>query len=77
MPKQRPGRSNGKRTREFIAAIRQAGGEVELTAKGHLRVTGPAGVTVVGSRHGPTDRRAQLNALSELRRRTGLHVRRV
>jgi hypothetical protein len=67
----------GKRTRELIKHIERLGGTVELTASGHLRVTGPTGVMVVGSRHGRPDRRSDLNIRSILRQATGLDLGRV
>lgn len=67
-------RRNGKRTRALVDAIVRSGGEVEQTTKGHLRVTGPTGVTVVGSRHGSPSARSDLNIKTTLRRMTGLKL---
>lgn len=44
----------GKRTRkkdglDVIKAVQRAGGEVTITSKGHLRVVGPKGITIISS----------------------------
>lgn len=55
----------------IIRAVRKAGGDVGLTANGHLRVVGPDGrSTVVGSKYGCP--RAFRNAMSKIRNHTGM-----
>lgn len=66
------GDSRAKQTRELHKAVKAAGGRVERTSDGHLRVHGPAGHAVVGSDlHG----RARRNAHAEIRRLAGLDLR--
>jgi hypothetical protein len=55
-----------KESRLIEQAVRAAGGHVEYTANGHLRVHGPSGgITTVGSKL--VDRRTWLNSLARLR----------
>jgi hypothetical protein len=53
-----------------------AGGQVERTASGHLRVIGPAGSAIVASapNAGRTGGRAVRNTLATIRSKTGLEV---
>ncbi len=44
-----PKRFRSKEARELAAAITAADGSVELTTRGHLKVTGPAGTAIVAS----------------------------
>lgn len=53
-----------------MRAVREHGGVVELTRKGHLRVVFAGRATVVGSKHG--DPRSFRNAMGKIRRDTGL-----
>jgi hypothetical protein len=65
--------SMSRRRRYDIArAVRAAGGTVELTARGHLKVTGPCGVAFVGV-HGSSWRNER-NARTLIRRAAGLEV---
>lgn len=60
------------RTKEAAAiarAVQAAGGTVELTGKGHLKITGPAGLAIVGSDPG-SNRLA--TAIRTIERNTGL-----
>jgi hypothetical protein len=65
-----------KEAKEIVAAVRQAGGTVERTASGHLKVTGPAGIAIVASAPstGRTGGRAIHNTLATIRSKTGLDV---
>jgi hypothetical protein len=42
-----PKRWRSKEAKEIVAAVQRAGGQVERTASGHLKVTGPAGSAIV------------------------------
>lgn len=42
-------RARRKEAMAIIKAVEAAGGSVTLTAKGHLRVTGPLGLAIVAS----------------------------
>jgi hypothetical protein len=44
-----PRRWRSKQAKEIVAAVQWAGGQVERTASGHLKVIGPAGSAVVAS----------------------------
>ena len=44
-----PKRWRSKEAKEIAAAVQRAGGQVERTASGHLKVTGPAGSAIVAS----------------------------
>jgi hypothetical protein len=44
-----PNRWRCKEAKEIIAAVQRAGGQVERTASGHLKVIGPAGSAIVAS----------------------------
>jgi hypothetical protein len=71
-----PKRWRSKEAKEIVAAVQRAGGQVERTASGHLKVTGPAGSAIVasapsGSRTGG---RAIHNTLATIRSKTGLDV---
>jgi hypothetical protein len=44
-----PKRWRSKEAKEIVAAVQRAGGRVERTASGHLKVVGPAGFAVVAS----------------------------
>jgi hypothetical protein len=71
-----PKRWRSKEAKEIVAAVRRAGGQVERTASGHLKVTGPAGSAVVASAPNPgrTGGRAVHNTLATIRAKTGLKV---
>jgi hypothetical protein len=56
-----PKRWRTKQAKEIVAAMQRAGGQVERTASGHLKVIGPAGSAVV-------------NTLATIRSKTGLQV---
>lgn len=61
-----------KECRAFARAIEKAGGEVRLTRRGHLRVRGPKGVTIVSSElRAP---REQSNAIADLARYSGIRI---
>jgi hypothetical protein len=71
-----PKRWRSKQAKEIVAAVRRAGGQVERTASGHLRVIGPAGSAIVASapNAGRTGGRAVRNTLATIRSKTGLEV---
>jgi hypothetical protein len=56
--------------------VQRAGGQVERTASGHLKVMGPAGSAIIASapNSGRTGGRAVHNTLATIRSRTGLQV---
>jgi hypothetical protein len=51
-----PKRWRSKDAKAIVAAVQRAGGQVERTASGHLKVIGPAGSAIVAS--APTTGRA-------------------
>ena len=44
-----PKRWRSKEAKEIVTAVQRAGGQVERTASGHLKVIGPAGSAIVAS----------------------------
>jgi hypothetical protein len=56
--------------------VQRAGGQVERTASGHLKVIGPAGSAIVASAPNPgrTGGRAVHNTLATIRTKTGLQL---
>jgi hypothetical protein len=44
-----PKRWRSKEAKEIVAAVQRAGGHVERTASGHLKVIGPAASAIVAS----------------------------
>lgn len=71
--KRRSGAASGA-GRELLAAIEAAGGRVSFTAKGHIRVVGPAGICVTGLPHKNDDWRVVQNRRSSLRRYAGIEL---
>jgi hypothetical protein len=71
-----PRRWRSKEAKNIVAAEQQAGGQVERTASGHLKVIGPAGSAIVASapNSGRTGGRAVHNTLATIRSKTGLEV---
>jgi hypothetical protein len=71
-----PKRWRSKEAKELVAAVQRAGGRVERTASGHLKVTGPAGSAIVASAPsaGRTGGRAIHNTLATIKSKTGLDV---
>jgi hypothetical protein len=71
-----PRRWRSKQAKQIVAAVQRAGGRVERTASGHLRVIGPAGSAVVASapNTGRTGGRAVHNTLAANWSTTGLQV---
>jgi hypothetical protein len=71
-----PKRWRSKQAKEIVAAVRRAGGQVQRTARGHLKVMGPAGAAIVASapNTGRTGGRAVHNTLATIRSKTGLEV---
>jgi hypothetical protein len=69
-----PKRWRSPQAREIAKRVTRAGGTVERTAKGHLKVTGPAGIAFVASDppSGMQGGRAWLNTLATIERETGL-----
>jgi hypothetical protein len=66
-------RYQSKRARKLARAVISAGGIVELTANGHMRITGPDGVAIVGAH--TTSWRAEKNAVATIRKHAGLEIR--
>ena len=71
-----PKRWRSKEAKEIVAAVQRAGGQVERTASGHLKVIGPAGAAIVASapNTGRAGGRAVHNTLATIRSKTGLQV---
>ena len=71
-----PKRWRSKEAKEIVAAVQRAGGQVERTASGHLKVIGPTGSAIVASapNAGRAGGRAVHNTLAMLRSKTGLQV---
>jgi hypothetical protein len=71
-----PKRWRSKEAKEIVAAVQRAGGQVERTASGHLKVIGPAGSAIVASapNAGRAGGRAVHNTLATIRSKTGLQV---
>jgi hypothetical protein len=71
-----PRRWRSKQAKEIVAAVQRAGGQVERTASGHLKVIGPAGSAIVASapNTGRAGGRAVHNTLATIRSKTGLEV---
>jgi hypothetical protein len=67
------GRGRSKTTRDIVRAVVAAGGTVERTASGHLKITGPdGGVAFIAlDPHGP---RGLTNAHREIERQTGIRL---
>lgn len=71
-----PKRWRSKAAREIAAAVEKADGAIELTGKGHLRITGPLGIAIVASDPdtGHQGGRALANTWATIERETGLQV---
>jgi hypothetical protein len=71
-----PKRWRSKQAKQIAAAVQRAGGQVERTASGHLKVTGPTGSAVIASapNAGRAGGRAVHNTLATIRSKTGLQV---
>ena len=71
-----PKRWRSKEAKEIVAAVQRAGGQVERTASGHLKVSGPTGSAIVASapNAGRTGGRAVHNTLATIKSKTGLQV---
>lgn len=68
-------RWRSKAARELVAAVRAAGGTVERTGKGRLRITGPAGDAVVAEPGGSSGRdKRSGNTVAAIREKTGLEL---
>jgi len=65
------GRGRTKETRAIYRAVQEAGGTVEVTGKGHLKITGPLGVAYVASDPANNSMRTTLR---EIERRAGLKL---
>src|ERR1019366_9005974 len=75
LKKQRtPKRWRSKEARDIVRAVTGAGGTVERTANGHLKITGPKGVAVVASAPdtGHQGGRALANTWATITDKTGL-----
>jgi hypothetical protein len=62
-----PKRWRSKEAKQIVAAVQRAGGQVERTASGHLKVIGPTGSAIVASapNAGRAGGRAVHNTLAE------------
>jgi hypothetical protein len=71
-----PKRWRSKEAKQIVAAVQRAGGQVERTASGHLKVTGPTGSAIVASapNAGRGGGRAVHNTPASIRSKTGLQV---
>jgi hypothetical protein len=71
-----PRRWRSKEAKAIVVAGQRAGGQVERTASGHLKVIGPAGSAIVASapNTGRAGGRAVHNTLATIRSKTGLQV---
>ena len=71
-----PKRWRSKEAKEIVVAVQRAGGQVERTASGQLKVIGPGGSAIVASapNTGRTGGRAIHNTLATIRSKTGLEV---
>src|SRR5215211_4209147 len=71
-----PKRWRSKEAKEIVASVQRAGGQVERTASGHLKIIGPVGSAVVASapNAGRAGGRAVHNTLATIRSKTGLQV---
>jgi len=66
--------SRAKQIRALTQRIKRAGGEVEMTSSGHLKVTGPTGTALLGSDAANHDRGWQ-NTRATLRREAGIDLK--
>jgi hypothetical protein len=66
------GRGRSKEARDIERAVTKAGGTVDRTGKGHLRISGPGGIAIVASDPG-SNRLAK--TYETIRDKTGLDVR--
>lgn len=62
----------GKHARDVAKAVIAAGGEVEVTSNGHLKITGPAGRAIIGVHRASYRGRAM--AVTTARRHAGLEL---
>jgi hypothetical protein len=71
-----PKRWRSKEAKQIVAAVQRAGGGVERTASGHLKVIGPAGSADIASapNSGRAGGCAVHNTLATIRSKTGLAV---
>lgn len=65
------GRGRSKEARDIERAVIRAGGTVERTAQGHLKITGPLGIAIVASDPGSNAMRTTLRTIE---RRAGLKL---
>lgn len=65
------GRGRSKEARQIERAVVKAGGTVERTGKGHLKITGPNGVAFVASDPGSNAMRTTLRTIE---RQAGLEL---
>lgn len=59
------GRGRSKEARAIEAAVLRAGGTVERTGQGHLKIKGPAGVAIVASDPGSNAMRTTLRTIEQ------------
>lgn len=59
------GRGRSKEARQIERAVIKAGGSVERTGQGHLKITGPAGVAIVASDPGSNAMRTTLRTIEQ------------
>lgn len=65
------GRGRSKEARNIERAVITAGGTVERTGKGHMKITGPAGVAIVASDPGTNSMKTTLRTIEQ---RAGLKL---
>ena len=68
-----PKRWRSKEAKEIVAAVQRAGGQVERTASGHLKVIGSA-IVASAPNSGRAGGRAVHNTLATISTKTGLQV---
>jgi hypothetical protein len=62
-----------KEAKIIAKAVKAAGGNVELTSKGHLKITGPGGTAIVASKPGSYGH-GMSTTLRTIRNKAGLDV---
>jgi hypothetical protein len=63
---------SNKFTQKLITRIVKAGGTVEITAEGHLKVLGPLGIAYIGTQ--TSGRRRHDDGLKDLHRYAGIEI---
>lgn len=66
------GRGRSKEARQILKAVEAAGGTIERTGQGHLKIKGPKGVAFVASDPGSNSMRRTLRTIRD---QAGLDVK--